>query len=549
MAVTVTDLSTLNQASVDQFQTELVQLIQEYQPLVDVSGGVFEDLLIHLKAILDAATEENIDLVRQANSLQQVIANPALADPAIVDLLLSNFNLVRNPGTIASGNVTIVLSQLVGTVIPIGATFTINGVAFVSPVTYGIRTSPTSVISSTDRLISQITTGQYGFTINLQAVNTGTAGNVMRGLAVTPDNIPAAFLKAYVASDFTGGTDPSTNAQLLTELASGMAIGAWSNRVSIESMIRKQTAFANIENLSIIGFGDPEMLRDQHSIWPGSTGGRSDLYLRSQALYQSATVTKTATLISKAGAVGTWQFGVNRDDAPGFYKVDRILLTTEDPTDAGFQPTSDIRGFDLTNVTGPPDIVTALEAVYSPYQTSVIQFADNVTDATALVTNVATNDYTIIFQAMPLVADVQDFLLGRTVRPPMGDVLVKAPIPCYTFISLTVNYKNGTTAPVVTTIQNAIATAVNNLDFSGQLPASLIDQVVHNTVSNLVSVTSIDLLGQLRGIDGTITILHDTIVIAIPEDDDLMQSGRTAAFFVNPSDIAVNLVAVDVIPV
>ena len=54
--VTVTDLSTLSQDSVDKFQKVLDTLVQEYQPLVDVTGGLFEDLLLHLKAVLDAAT-------------------------------------------------------------------------------------------------------------------------------------------------------------------------------------------------------------------------------------------------------------------------------------------------------------------------------------------------------------------------------------------------------------------------------------------------------------------------------------------------------------
>lgn len=546
MGITVTDLSTLSQESVDQFQATLDKQIQELQPLVDVTGGLFEDLLLHLKAVLDAATQENIDLVRQSNSLQQVNANPALADPTILALLLSNYNLKPSTGSKASGPVTFVLSQLIGTVIPQGQLFTIQGMSFQSPTTYGIRTSPAQVIAPTDVLISQIGPGQFAFTINLQAVNVGSAGNVTRGMAVVPLQIPAAFVKAFVQNDFTGGTNPSTNQQLLTELAAGLAIGAWSNRVNIQSLITKQPAFANIvpNNISIIGFGDPEMLRDQHAIWPGATGGRSDLYLRSQPLYRNVAVTKTATLISKIGPVGTWQFGVERNDAPGFYQVVKVLFPNQDPTAVGFPPSSDVRGFDLTGVVGPPDIINALEATYSRYQTAVIQFVDTVTDASSLVVGVATKSYQVVLQAMPLIADVQDFLLQRSVRPPMCDVEVKAPIPVYTTVTCTVGYAHNTTPPTVAAIQNAVATAVNNLNYPGSLASSFIDQTIHNAFSNVVSVTGFTLTGTIRRIDGSTTFLSDPVQITIPAVDGLMQSGRTAVFFLQPSDVSVTLVAV-----
>lgn len=547
MAVTVIDLNDLSQASVDQFQAVLDQLVQEYQPLVDVTGGVFEDLLLHLKAILDAATQENIDLVRQSNSLLAVNENPALADPEILRLLLSNYNLSSNLGTKASGPVTFVLSQLIGTVIPRGAFFTIQGLSFQSPVTYGIRTSPAAVLSPTDVLITQIAPGQYIFTINLEAVLVGADGNVLRGLTVVPDQPPAAFVKAYVEEDFIGGTDPSTNQQLMTLLAAGMAIGAWSNRINIQSLITKQAAFANINpnNISIIGFGDPEMTRDQHAIWPGSQGGRSDLYLRSQPLYQNVSFTKTATLVAKVGPIGTWQFGINRDDASGFYRVTKVLFTNQDPNDPGFVPSSDVRGVNLSGIVGPPDIVTATEGVYSRYQTAVIQFVDTVTDAIALVIGTSTQDYQVVTQVMPLIAEVQDFLLGRDVRPPMCDVEVKAAIPAFTTVTCTVNYDTNTDAPDVTDIQNVVASAVNGLIYPGTLAASFIDQVIHNNFTNVVSVIGFALTASIRRIDGSSQALGPSAVqIVIPSVNNLMQSGRTVVFFLEPANVNITLVAV-----
>lgn len=544
--VTVTDLSTLSQDSVDKFQQVLNELIQEYQPLVDVTGGLFEDLLLHLKAVLDAATQQNIDLVRQSNSLYEVNLNPDLADPTILRNLLSNYNLTANPGTKATGPITVILNDEIGTVVLEDALFTISGLQFRSPITYAIRTDPLEILSPTDILLVPTTTGQYSFTINIDAVDVGSAGNVIRGLQVVPDQPPASFAQAYVQTDFTGGTDVSTNQELVTALAAGLAIGAWSNRINIQSLITKQEEFSTINpnNISIIGFGDPEMIRDQHAIWPGAQGGRSDLYLRSQPLYQNIAFTKTATLIAKVGPVGTWQFGIGRDDAPGFYRVSKVLFPDQDPNDPGFAPTSDVRGFDLSGVVGPPDIINATEATYSRYQTAVIQFDDTVTDATALVVGVATKDYQVVTQAMPLVAEVQDFLLGRDVRPPMCDAEVKGVIPCFTTVACTVNYDNTTTPPTVAAVQNAVADAVNGLVYPGSLAASFIDQAIHNAFPNVESVTGFLITGTVRRINGTTTFLSNAVIITIPAVNSLMQSGRTVAFFLEPSSVSVTLVPV-----
>lgn len=545
MGVTVQDLATLDPALVAQYDTELTTLLNELNPTLDLSAGVLHDLLLHLKAILDAATEQNITLVREANSLAAIAVDPTLADSTVVDNCLSNFNVVRNPGTTAGGPIAIVLSSLTAVVIPNGALFTIGGLEFITTTAYAARTSSDSVTTSNDVLISAVGNGTYVFTVPVEAVAIGSLGNVTRGTEVTPDQPPPDFSSAYVKADFVGGTDPDTNTTLMTKLAQGLAIKSWSNRPSDMSLITKQPDFENILNSSIIGFGDSEMLRDQHSIWPGSTGGRNDVYLRSQEMYQNQVITKTATLVSKLGQVGTWQFGVALNDAPGFYVVDRILLTTQSQTATGFQPSSDVRGLDLsTDPLPPPDIVETIEGVYSRYQTAVIQFNDTITDVTSTVLG-TTQDYNVVLRVMPLVAEVQDFINVRENRPPTSDVLIKAPMPCFTAVTLTVNYKNGTTAPTIAAVQNSVADAVNAMSFSGTLATSYIAQALQTTVPNLVSLTDVSLDGDIRAPDGTTASITGTESIEIPDDFPNMVSGRTTAFFLDPADVDVTLVAVD----
>ena len=548
MAIEVQDLTTLDPALVQQFDAELTTLVQEANPTLELRSGVLHDLLIHIKAQLDAAIQTNIDRVRRSDSLLEVNADPTLADDEVVDALLSNYNIIRNPGVKAGGTLTIVLSKLIGTVIPNNMSIVISGLEFFPNTTYAARTSPAAIVTDADVLIYQIGVSLFAFDIQLTANLVGAAGNVARASLATLETPPSNFVKAYAKNDFIGGVNADTNATLLAKLEAGLAVKAWSNRPSIEGLLREQPAFENIEFISIIGFGDPEMKRDQHAIWPGSQGGRSDLYLQSQELYQNKTLVKTAVLVAKVGPVGTWQAGIAINDAPGFYQVDRVLLPDQDQTLPGFPATSDVRSIDLisppSDTLPPPDIVFLVEGTYSRYQAAVVQWQDTITDATALLIG-STKDYNVVVRVMPLVGEIQDFLNGRTQRPPMCDVLVRAAVPCFTTVIFTVNYKKNTPAPSVADIRTAVSSAVNNMGFVGELPRSLIDQVLHDMLDNLVSVVNYTISGTIRRPDGVNVFITDTQKLVIPTDPVNTVTGRTTLFFLQPTDVTVILVAVD----
>lgn len=544
MVVEVQDLTMLNQADVDLVESRLVQLLKELDPTVDLSTGVVRRLVVHLKAVLDTAAEKNIRTLEQSGSLKAIIQNPDIADEATVDRVLSNYRIVRSPGARATGSITVVIDQFVPTVIPEGSIFSINNIRFVATASYGVRTDPSLVTTPQDVLLVPVGVNQWGFTIPLTASDVGAAGNVPFGSTVVPAETIPNFVKAYAATDFTGGRDPETNQQLLDKLKTGLAVRAWTNRISAQAMITNQPAFAGVGAFSIIGFGDAEMLRDAHSIWPGHLGGRSDLYCRTAPLYQTMAVTLPASLVAKAGPLGTWQIGIGRDDIPAYYLIDKVLLPDQNLTDPGFPLISEIRTIDLTGYTDfQVDITDLIEGVYTRYQAAVVQFQDTVTDVSALPL-ATTRDYVVVARVMPLIAPMQDFVNGRDVRPPMGDVLVKAPIPCFCTASFTLNVATGN---VVDTdkVRNDVATAVNALGFTGQLASSFIDQTLHQTVHGLVTVSAMSLAGTIRRPDGTSVVLGPSSVsLVVPNSPAFMTTGRTVVFFLKPEDITVTVVYV-----
>lgn len=540
-------LAELPQDQVDDARAELLQLLQEAFPDVDFRGGVVSDVVLELAAVLATHSRAELDLTRRAGSLLEITRDPVLADDLLVDRVLSNYRVTRLPGAPARGNVVIVLNQQAPASVGSNTLFVGNGQEFRTEFAYTARLSQDAISSETDRLLLPLGDGTYGFTIPVVAVTTGVAGMLKRGTTLSAVVPFQHFVKAYAAADFTDGFDAETNADLIDKLESGMAIRAWSNRVSADALLRNQTAFERILQTSIIGYGDVEMQRDQRSLFPISTGGRSDIYVRTQELPQSLSLTKEGTLIEKTSQGGIWQVEVSREDAPAMYDVIWVGKADGGEASEGYEVVEDIRGRDMPEPDATdeylPDVANALEATYSAYQTAVIRFLDTDTPTAELTEYESKLDYTLVVRAMPKIADAQEFFNRRDVRPPQCDVLVRAPVPC--FLGLTFNITKRATAPSpdVDSIRQDLARTVNRLGFPGQLAASQLADVVYDALGEGMTIGNIDMHGRLRLPDGDFIRLRGHEALTVPQRAALFTSGRTVAFMLDPADVHIAVVA------
>ena len=539
MAIEITDLSTLDPSLVASQQAQLLARIQALVPQLDLRRGVFHDLLLYMEAVLASRTQVDLNRYLSARSLLDITTDPTLADTDIVDRVLSNFRVTRKPAIASTGSVTLVLTAPLTVTIGSGASFTASGQTYVTQAAYTAKSQQLQVNTATDRLLIPTNDGKWSFTIPLIAAVAGTAGNIPRNTAMTVMEPPATLSSCYAATDFSGGQDLETNAQLLTQLQQGLAAQVPANRVNMQAMLRADTMFANIIASSIIGFGDAEMLRDRHSIWPGSRGGRVDWYIRTQDQVTNTILTKTATLISNDGDGGVWQFNITRDDAPGFYEIASILPAGSTVTGT-LALLSDTRAFDISG-DYTPDIVNALEAAYSRYQTSVIQFRDTLTNYTGLAVG-ATASYTVTVKALSQIGLIQDYLSSFDLRALSTDLLIKAPIPCFLQINMTIFKKPTQADPDIPTIQAAVASEVNHTDFLGRLSASQVHEVVHKYLESGMSVGSVDLFGRIRQPDGINLFLRSNEAMVVPSVPAVMLGPRTVQFFVSPADVVINIV-------
>lgn len=529
-------ISDLDPEKVAQIEAFLVAFVKDQFTSLDLSEGtVLRNILIRIAAILRGLDNEEIEILRNSMSVLAIEADPSAADDAMVDAIMSNFRLTRDPGALASGLVTIVILNNLTTQINVGTIFTANGLAFEITQSYVGVTDPAAVLTSQQRLITRRNDGTYSFTVPVVATQVGEAYMIRQGnrFEITPP--PAGFIDATATQDFTGGRDAETNQELIAQFKLALAPQVFSGRAQINSLLFN--ADPNLKATSIIGFGQAEMLRDRNNIFATSTGGKVDIYARTQALPETRIVRKTATLID---VTGIWQVSVTRDDYPGFYSVNAVLPLDAPSDEGSLNIVEDIRGLDLTSTSGEfvPYIGNLIQGAYSRYQTAIVRFLDDdVPDGSVIG---FTREYDVTLLGMPNIDGLQDLASSDLSRNPSADYLVRAPIPAFAAVALTVQYKEGTPVPDADAIKNSIAAAVNAINFTlGRLPSSIVYDAAHNAMSKTgtMVVSPIDLRARIRQPDGEIIDLQSFNEIDVPDDPDVETTANTVVFYLPASAI------------
>lgn len=540
MPLEITTLRELSPEKVAAMTAILSQLMQERHPEVELSRGVFHDLVLYFNSMLNAAVRENIDRVLQSNSLLKITQNPALAEAELVDQVLSNFNLRRNNGTAASGIGTFVFLLPVQTDILGSTSYVANDVTFQPAGTFTILPPGSVAGKENERVMIAVGDGTYSATIPFVAITPGTAGNIRRGTKLRPTALPGNVSDAFAAADFIDGRDPLTNEEYLRQLSFGITAKTIGSRKSYEASIRNYDAFKNLLHCSVLGCGDVEQQRDQHSIFPISGGGKVDVYLQTTNNAKEIDHVIEATFVG-IGERGTiWQVAIPRDAAPGFYDVTRVTKLTDRESN-GYPIVQDVRGVDLTQASYAPDVVHVHEGVYSRYQTAIVRFEDNDTLSSGLTLNQSKALYVVTTRGLPMIGDVQDTLTSRDNRPRATDLLVKAAVPCFTKINFSIRTETNEIISdrVIAAIKEEIVNAVASVGFAGQLHSSLIAKAAHKFLTGRQAVSQIDMFGKIRRPDGTYAYLRDDTLLTIPNDPTRFVTGRTTVFLVGVEDIDV----------
>ena len=453
-------LRTLDNDLVTQSRELMATLIKEQQPAIDSRSGPNRDILIKSHGTLHAYRRTELQEARYGLSLLLARENPDIVSEAQVDVLLGNYLLTRLPGSVSAGAVVLVVSRAITVSVPAGGVFTANGRTFraVSPF---IGLPPGEVaLGQFERVMTQRADGNYAFVAEVECTEPGPAGQLLRDALLVPDFTIMHLVKVYAASDFSSGLTTESNAEILSRQVSGIAAKAASGRQNNVAALLNDDRFSRIMATSIIGYGDAEMRRDTRFLLPMQLGGRTDWYIRTSRLPSRSTEVVEATLVEKTSdGFGIWQLVFDRDAYPGFYDVTKIIRESDDGASGSYVTTLRELNVDDSFIVNEltPVMPAVIDGVFSRYQTAVVRFKDTDTPTATKTVNSSKANYLVTVRHMPLIADIQAAVGSRQFANVGGDILVKAPVPCFVSVGFTVLGRPLADRPEKAELQNAVA--------------------------------------------------------------------------------------------
>lgn len=536
MATEITSLNELDPNLVKEQQDVLITFLAESYPNIDLSRGVMRDLVQYLNAVFAAKEQTELERWKSARSLLAIEENPAIADEDSVDNLLSNYNVTRREGTYATGTVFLEFETDLSRIVPAETIFRFNNLYFRTTTSYMVLDSSSTGSVISDRILIPLSNGHYGCTIDVTANQVGTDSCLTRGTELAWNGI-TSLVSATAYNDFYGGTDTETNEELILRLKSGIATKCWGNRYNIDNLLRNDPTLASMVDISVIGMHDTEMTRDQITLFPISTGGKADLYVKTAPTTYTVTVPLYATITSKDVEYDYWSLQVPNSVLPGFWRITSIEYTSEAPANTVVE-------LQKQEVVSDSPAYTSQDASYTVHQLVNAEFRTPRSSDTKVNDSVQFN---VTVMGLPSIDYVQELCSDRSIMPVSADALVKTAVPCITTVTVVIKQsKNNPVADgTVDTIKNIIAATINNKGFTGYLTASELMDAIQDLLAQSQRIASMQLTGIILGPNGTMVRDVSNKQLVIPDMPLNYITANTTTFFSDVSYIDVILETVD----
>lgn len=542
-------LSDISQTDFDAAKATSKELLSTDNSTLDLRDGTaLSDLLVGPRSQLAAYDNLNIQDVRAQMSLKLMQENPELSSAEAMDNLAANFNIVRRQGSQATGSVMVKVKNAQEYSILAGYTLTANGLKYASIQTWALSNGAVSD-PLTQLEIKTDALGGYYFIMPMQASATGAAYNIAEGTAmiVIQNGIPN-IQSAVVYAAFGGGTDTESNTQFMARIPTAMSQSEFSSVDAITTRLMNQ--FPNIYDISVVGMGDEEMLRDKHNIFGVSFGGRIDAYVKTFRQPYAQVILVTATKVSN----GVYTFDLNTLNAPGYYSIRSITspastLTSETdfvtPAIGSFPFTETRSGYQTGNTFHDFSAEAGeqlVETAYTCWQQSTVVVTDV---PPTVVDGVAANPDTLSLKVeiyMPVqLPEIQAFIDSKAVISKESDTVARSALLAFVTVTAQV-YRKATVALDMTALTQAVADYINSKTFGETLTASQISSVLHQFDIVRVGLDNSDagmrLEASVRGADGVWrTMSGSDLDVSAVKDSAAEVTASTVLFVADPRSI------------
>jgi hypothetical protein len=522
----------------------LAEVWNHYAPELDLRYGVYNSTVLSPAAIFSQGVIDSIEQWRDntqiaalLNRLQNLSEDDTERVTQLLDLFLLNYRVTRNPGGNATGRVVLLFDSDVAYAVGPSDLFTTKQLTFTPVNSFGILPTKRTILTEYEQSLILRSDGLYSAVITVACDDTTASANLAAGTQLLPvQNIPG-LVGAYAESTFTGGANETSLDELYQKIIYGIASPVMSTRTNMSSLIRSRVDLLPVYSDSIVGLGDEEMIRDQHSIYPVSCGGRADWYVRTSQSIVSVMFGKTARRVAVLTEnAARWRVLINRDDLPGLYSVNEIRTPElADP----LEKTYEYRSYDLTNYKTAPDITTPEEAAFTRFQTLIVEFIDPAMPRFGGIAEwPEEKTYNFLADSMPRLAEIQEYVSAKSNVSILGDVLIKAPIPCKVKIDFAVCSQPTQEIPDDAVIQGTVVNTIHAAGFTNNLAASVIIRAVQDLLPTDAFIEDFTMTGTLLLPTGKTVTKTDVENIEFYEPP--YATAKTISFFSDLNSVTVN---------
>ncbi len=418
--------------------------------------------------------------------------------------------------------------------IPVGFEFSFNTLTFSTSAAFRVYTPDSIGVtdSATSRRMIERSDGKFEFTITVVADTTGSSSKLLAGTALVITAPLAGMVSAFVASDFSGGSNRETNAQLLARVSQGIAAKLLAGPEHIQATIANQFPGTTV---GVVGVGSVLMTRDRDNLFGISQGAKQDLYCRTTSFPASKTLTIDGTVTN--GTAKTVILSIPYVDGVGVYRVTAIrpaglvALFGDTPT------TTTINTYTGTNFV--PKIRSEQDAAFSANAVMSVMFTDTLSTAVFATNDVVSYDVDVLY--MPTIESINTFVTDDDIRN--GDMLVKGGVPCTVTVSATIRLPSTVPVPTISTLQEAVSDAINALPFG---TISLSAFVVHRAIATLVTqgdVVNTNMRGTILSPAFEDIALATSAELTIPDRSDIGVGPANTFFACSPSQVELTIVS------
>lgn len=250
----------------------IIQRLLEYDANFDVGAGVpTTGLLIEPLSIILQPVIDELGLVQSSQSVLSILesSDPDAFPEDIVDGIASNVFIERNPGAVGSDVVRIRYFS------PTAFAAQQGVLIFRGPAGQRYTNSEGVSITAAEMALNQ-DGSLYYVDVPIVAIEEGSTFNVSAGSITTMEAEPVGVANVTNRFGVEDGADRETNTELIDRIKVAVTVRSLvTGRGIIVSLTEN---FTTIEEITPVGFGDPEMMRD--IVYNVHIGGNVDVYVR-----------------------------------------------------------------------------------------------------------------------------------------------------------------------------------------------------------------------------------------------------------------------------